>query len=327
MVLSSILCVLLEALLYPGLLFMVVLVILTQWYLRKLAGRIQYRRGPTYTGPAGVLQPLADFIKLLSKEDVVNKYGLKYSPLIVIVLAIGAVIAVTLSTPLAPYPIYGVYDFIVIIYLLALSPLALAYLSLSNPNPYTSIGVGRYLALLVTAEPLFIASLLSPLVIAAKYFDGSYSLYKTSLVSHMLWALSPVSVVVMVLASISGFISLLAVLMVKPFDFPEAESELYWGMFTELGGPRLAMGFFLKFVEKIVFPILYVLFFLGGVWPFTSNWLLGVVIVFVKYFVVLTIIGVLENSLPRYRPDQGIVFLWKYGYTLAVPALILSIIA
>jgi len=129
----------------------------------------------------------------------------------------------------------------------------------------------------------------------------------------------------MTIGAIAGFIGLMAVLMVKPFDFPEAESEIYWGMFTELGGPRLAMGFFLKFVEKIVFPIIYVLLFLGGTWPFTDNWLLGVIIIFIKYFIVLTILSILENSLPRYRPDQGIVFLWKYGYPLAILSLIISI--
>jgi len=90
--LGFIIKLLFEALIYPGLLTMVILVIVTQWYLRKLAGRIQYRRGPTYTGPAGFLQPLADFLKLLSKEDIVNKYGLKYSPLVLIVLAIGVLI-------------------------------------------------------------------------------------------------------------------------------------------------------------------------------------------------------------------------------------------
>ena len=324
---SIITYLLLEALVYPGLLAIVILVLITQWYLRKLAGRIQYRRGPTYTGPAGILQPLADFIKLLSKEDLVNKYGLKYSPLIIIVIAIGAVISILSTTPLAPYPIYSSYDFVVIVYLLTLSPLALAYLSLSNPNPYTSIGVGRYLALLVTSEPLFILSLLTPIIIASRDYGAVYSLYKSSLVSYMLWTRSLASVIAMFTAAISGFIALLAVLMVKPFDFPEAESEIYWGLFTELGGPRLALGFFLKFTEKIVFPMIYVLLFLGGTWPFTNSWILGVLIVFAKYFIVLTIIGILENTLPRYRPDQGIVFLWKYGYSLAILSLFLSLLS
>ncbi len=325
--LYTLLYVLFELLVYPGLFTIVFLVIITQWFLRKLAGRIQYRRGPTYTGPAGVLQPVADFLKLLAKEDVVNRFGIRYSPLIIIVLAIGGLTAVLVTTPIAPLPVYSGYDFIIITYLLLLSPLALAYISLSNPNPYSVYGVGRYLALLITADPLYVITFFVPVIIASKHYGVLFSMYKTSIVSHLLWSLSPASTVSMLLGSIAGFIALLAVMMVKPFDFPEAESELYWGMFTELGGPRLAMVFFLKFVEKIVFPIIYVLFFLGGVWPYTNDWLFGTIVVFIKYFIVLTVIGVIENSMPRYRPDQGIVFLWKYVYPLAILSLIASLMA
>lgn len=317
---------LLQALIYPGLITMILLVILTQWYIRKLSGRAQFRRGPTRTGPAGVLQPLADFIKLLSKEDVVNKYGLKNSPLIIIVLAIGSLISLSLVTPLAITPLYAPYDFIMIAYIMLLAPLSLAYLALSAPNPYSSIASGRYLALLISADPAYVAAHLVPVILATKYYGATFSTYLTSTVSHLLWVTSLTSFMAMVISSIAGFLGLMAVLMIKPFDFPEAETELYWGLFTELGGPRLAMGFFLKFLEKIIFPLIYVMLFLGGVWPAEpSNWLASTTIVLVKYIVVLTLITIIDNSLPRYRPDQGVRFLWKYSYTLTLLSLILAI--
>ncbi|RLG78873.1 MAG: NADH-quinone oxidoreductase subunit H [Thermoprotei archaeon] len=322
------LSILLQSLIYPGLLTMIVLVIVTQWYYRKLSGRIQYRRGPTYTGPAGVLQPLADFLKLLAKEDVVNRYGLKKSPLIIAVLAIGALIALGLVTPLAVQPLWAPYDIVVIAYILLLAPLALAYLALSIPNPYSSIAAGRYLALLISADPIYISSLLTPVILAARHTLVPYSAYLTSTVSAGLWVDSFLSAITMFIAAISGFIGMMAILMIKPFDFPEAESELYWGLFTELGGPRLAMAFFIKFIEKIILPLFYVMLFLGGPWPVNpANWWLSAIVVLVKYFVVLAVIAWVDNSMPRFRPDQGIRFLWKYGYSLAFLALILSFIA
>ena len=320
--------VVIESLIYPGLLTIIALIITTQWFSRKLAGRIQYRRGPTYTGPAGFLQPMADLLKLISKEDFINKYGLKLSPLAVIFLAIGALTSVTLATPLAYQPLFAPYDFIVIAYVILLSPFALAYLALSQPNPYSGLAAGRYLALLFSAEPAFTAAMLTPVILAGRHSGALFSTYLTSTVSYGLWSLNPASFIAMALGSLAAFIGLMAILMIRPFDFPEAESELYWGLFTELGGPRLAFAFFTKFVEDIVMPVLYVMFFLGGPWPVDpGNWWLSAIVVLLKYFVVLAVLRWVENSMPRFRPDQGIRFLWKYLYPMSFLALIISVLA
>ena len=317
-----------ESLVYPGLLTIIVLIVTTQWFSRKLAGRIQYRRGPTYTGPAGFLQPLADLVKLISKEDFVNKYGLKLSPLVVIFLAIGGLISITLATPLAYLPLFAPFDFIIIIYIALLSPFALAYLALSQPNPYSGIAAGRYLALLFSAEPAFTAAMLTPVILAGRRSSTFFSTYLTSIVSYRLWSINPASFVAMALAAFAAFLGLMAILMIKPFDFPEAESEIYWGLFTELGGPRLALAFFTKFVEDIVMPILYVMFFLGGPWPADpGNWWLSAIVVLLKYFAVLAVLRWVENSMPRFRPDQGIRFLWKYLYPISFLALVISALA
>jgi NADH:ubiquinone oxidoreductase subunit H len=316
-----------ESLIYPGLLTVIALVIITQWYSRKITGRIHYRRGPTYTGPAGFLQPLADLIKLVSKEEFINKYGLKKSPLVMIFLAIGGLITLTLVTPLAYAPLMAPYDFIIVAYILLLSPLALAYMALSQPNPYSGIAAGRYLALLISADPAYTASLLAPLILASRHYGSWFSTYATATVSYHLWGMSIASFITMALAALAGFIGMMAVLMIRPFDFPEAEAEIYWGLFTELGGPRLAFSFFLKFVEDIIIPIIYVMFFLGGPWPAAyDNWWLSAIVVLLKYFAVLTVLRLVENSMPRFRPDQGIRFLWKYLYPISFIALALSII-
>ncbi|ADV65315.1 complex I subunit 1/NuoH family protein [Desulfurococcus mucosus] len=316
-----------QSLIYPGLFFMIVLIILTQWLARKVTARIQFRRGPVYAGVAGVLQPLADLLKLVVKKDLVNKYSLKASPLIVISLAIGALVVIPSATPLAIQPLHAEYDAIVVLYLLLLIPFGLAYLAAAHPNPYTAIGVGRYIALLLSSEPAYALTILVPVILASRHYGAGYSLYYTSLVSHMLWAISPLKTVSMALATAAGFLGLMSMLMVKPFDTPEAESELYWGMFTELGGPRLALGFFAKFAERIVYPLIYTLLFLGGAWPFTvGDWLPASIIILAKTIAVFTVLTVIDAALPRYKPEQAVRFLWKYLYPASIISLTLALI-
>ncbi len=317
--------VLLEAVIFPGFAFMAAMVILTQWIHRKVGARIQYRRGPMYTGYAGTLQPLADFLKLLFKEDLVSRYSLRRSPLLMLSLGIGALVTLVLMTPLAPRPIYSEFDIIVFLYLALFASLAILYLAISSPNPYTSLGVGRYLALLVGAEPPYAASFLVPAVLGATAFSGAYSVYLTSIRSHLLWGGGVANVLVMAIATFSAFLSMLAVMEVKPFDFPEAEGEIYWGLFTEYGGPRLALAFFILFMERIVLPLFFVLLFLGGSWPvdISQNYILGFVVILLKFLAVFTLISVIDNMMPRFRPDQGVRFLLKY----ALPLSLLSLVA
>jgi NADH-quinone oxidoreductase subunit H len=318
-----------EALLYPGLLFIIVMIIITNWIYRKTAGRVQYRRGPTYVGPLGLLQPFADFIKLFIKEDVVSRFSARIAPVIIASLGVGAITALTLLTPLAYIPIYSNYDIIVFFYLALWSSFSIMLLGLATPNPYTSLGVGRYMALLASAEPAYVASFLVPVIIASK-INGvpGYSLYVSSILSYKLWGLDIFSFIAMCIAALAGFLAMMAVLEIKPFDFPEAEGEIYWGIFTEYGGPRLALAFFILFSERIVLPFIYVFLFLGGSWPIdiTSNYVGGLIIVFAKFFLVFLLLSVIDNVMPRYRPDQAVSFLWKYPLVLATAALIIAVV-
>ncbi|WP_440059086.1 complex I subunit 1 family protein [Thermogladius sp. 4427co] len=315
---------LVDLLVYPGLLFMIVLIIITQWMYRKVTARIQYRRGPIHAGPFGILQPLADLIKLLSKEDVINEYGLDKGPILIISLAIGGLIAIVTVTPVAIHPITSPYDSIVIIYLLALIPFSLAFLTLSSPNPYTNIGIARYLALLISAEPPLVMSLLAPIVLASKYYNAGFSVYYTSIESWRLWFYNPVA---MFLAAVAAFISMLGVMMVKPFDSPEAEAEIYWGLYTELGGPRLALGMFAKFAERIVYPLVYTLIFLGFSWPITTGgYITSTIVVFAKFLIVFLAITIIDASMPRFRPDQLVSFFVKYMYPISILSLVIAFI-
>ncbi len=320
---------LVQLFIYPGLLFIITMIIVTQWLYRKIGGRIQYRRGPTHVGPMGLLQPFADFMKLLIKEDVVSKYSMKSLPVIIASLGVGSLIALTLMTPLAYNPYSSPYDIIVFFYLALWSSLAIMLLALATPNPYTSLGAGRYMALLVSVEPAFIASFLVPVIAASRIgsTNANYSLYLTSINSWIPWTYSPLSFISMLIAAAAGFIAMMGVLEIKPFDFPEAEGEIYWGVFTEYGGPRLALGFMILFIERILIPIVYVLLFLGGPWPIdiTKNIIGGIIVILLKYFILFILLSIIDNVMPRYRPDQAVRFLWKYGVSLATLALIIAI--
>ena len=318
-----------EILIYPGLLFLIIMVIITQWVWRKVSARISFRRGPSHTGPIGLLQPLADFFKLLMKQDLISKYSLKHTPVVAASLGAAALVVLVLLTPLSFKPLYTPYDSIVLFYFLVWSSISVALAVLGTPNPYTNIGVGRYLALIASGEPILIATFLVPIIIASRWFNANYSFYLTSLNSVNLWVINPLTFIAMALSAISGFIGMMAVLMVKPFDFPEAETEIYWGIFTEYGGPRLALLFLIHFMEKIIIPLLYVFLFLGGSSPisFSSNYWLASLVVLIKYFIVFIVLCLIDTVMPRYRPDQGIRFLWKYGITLAFISLIAAIIS
>ncbi len=319
---------LVQSLLYPGLFFIIVMIIITQWLHRKIQGRIQYRRGPSHVGPFGTLQPFADFIKLFIKEDLVSRYSLKLAPLFIASFGVGAVIALTLFTPLAYNPLVAPYDIIVFFYLALWSSLAIMLLGLATPNPYTSLGIGRYMALLVSGEPAFVASFLVPVIVSSKLGGADYSLYKSSIISWINWSISPIGFIAMIVAAIAGFLAMMGVLEIKPFDFPEAEGEIYWGVFTEYGGPRLALAFFILFAERIVIPLVYVLLFLGGPWPINiaENYIGGVIVILVKFFIVFILLSIIDNVMPRYRPDQAVRFLWKYPLTLSIIALLISLL-
>ncbi|MEO3993209.1 MAG: complex I subunit 1 family protein [Desulfurococcaceae archaeon TW002] len=317
----------LQALVYPGLLFTILFIIFTQWVNRKLTARLQFRRGPIHAGPAGLLQPLADLLKLVAKKDLINKYSMKLSPVIFVSLAIGFIIVVQLALPVAYAPISAPYDLIVLLYFMLIAPLAIAYLAVSHPNPYTTIGAARYLALLIVSEPVFAITLLVPFFLTSRLNIPAFSMYWTILHSSMAWTIDPLGALSMALATIAAFISMLAVLFVKPFDAPEAESEIYWGVFTEVGGPRLALGFFLKFAERVVYPLIFAGLFLGGTWPFmNAGWALQVLVMYFKALIVFVVVTIIDAVLPRYRPDQAVAFILKYVYPIAIIALALTLI-
>ena len=188
MIMDSILAIIVNSLLVPGIVFIIIATWFTQWFYRKLYARMQNRIGPRFIGPRGLLQPLADFFKLLFKEDIVTVVSREKEPILVLSLAIGALVALLSMLPMTPYPLYAENDIILAIYLSFWPPAVLVLLGFMAPNPYTAIGTSRYMSLIIVCEPIWLVSILVPVVLATRSgVTPAYSIFATSLNSFKLW--------------------------------------------------------------------------------------------------------------------------------------------
>lgn len=290
------------------------------WAERKLLGRLQVRYGPNRVGKFGLLQPIADGIKMITKEDLIP-YGADRS----IFLLAPAVVAATALLMFAVVPfgenmtLFGqnipmiISDLNVgLLFVFALSSLGVYGVALggwASNSKYSLLGGIRGAAQMISYE-LSLGLSLIPVVMIA----GSLSLVDIVAAQQNVWFIfvQPVSFVIFL-------ISALAESKRIPFDIPEAENELGAGYHTEYSGMRFGLFFIGEYVHMQVMGALVAVFFLGG-WrgPFLPGpvWLL-IKIMMVAFFMVWT-----RATLPRLRYDQLMALGWK----VLVPAALINII-
>ena len=216
-------------LIYPGLLFLFVYSTFCEWFDRKAYARLQNRMGPTHTGRFGLLQPIADFFKLMSKEDVVPEAADKrlFSVLPVVGLAVvctaGLLLPVWNFDLTAPGWTSFAGDLIVILYLLSLPTLVLFLAAWSSTNIFSTIGGARVLTMLFGYEvPLFLA-VLSPAILANSWRLAEIAAF---------YQAKPVLILPNLLGFLIAVIAVQAKLERTPFDIPHAETEIVGGTFT-----------------------------------------------------------------------------------------------
>ncbi|MEO3993160.1 MAG: complex I subunit 1 family protein [Desulfurococcaceae archaeon TW002] len=302
---------------------------LSEWWVRKLLARTQRRMGPSYVGPLGILQPFADFLKLLLVKTEPNyKYGSVMLARIFGCIGIGALATSLFLLPVSPVRIAFNFDIILLIYflgvLVAVSEL-LMFTSLTNP--FTIKGVSRYSSILALAEPAFFTATIVPVYLAS-LIARKEPVFSISTTIETVWGLwfNPLTAIPMLLATIAALISIQSKLMFPPFNIPEAEQELIAGVETEFSGPLLALFNFLHDADLYVLSLVVTFLFLGGPHPFSENLVLGVLTTISKYLVVLTTITILKSSFGRFRIEQGISSVIKYALVPALVALILSVV-
>jgi NADH-quinone oxidoreductase subunit H len=307
-------------LVYPGLLFLFFYSTFCEWFDRKVYARLQNRMGPTHTGRFGLLQPIADFVKLMAKEDVVPEAADKRLFNVLPLFGLAIVSTAGLLLPLwnfdlaAPSMTSFSGDIIVILYLLSLPTLILFLAAWSSTNLFSTIGGSRVLTMLFGYEvPLFLA-VLSPAILADSWRLAEIAAF---------YQKKPL----LILPNLLGFgIALIAVqakLERTPFDIPHAETEIVGGTFTEYSGKKLALFRLMMDIELVVSSALLATVFLGG---FPGGVLIGFVQFIVKTLFVIFFLTLLRALTSRIRIDQVIRFAWRYLAPMAVLQLLIAIL-
>jgi len=313
----DILKVLLYLLVYPGLLFLFLYSTFVEWVDRKLYAKFQNRMGPMYTGSHGVLQPIADFIKLMAKEDIVPEKADKPLFNAVPVLALASVLTAGLLLPVwhfsvsTPSATSFQGDIIVMAYLLSLPTLAYFLAGWASTSMYSVMGGVRVLTLLFAYEvPMFLA-ILSPAVLAGSWRLAEIAAY---------FQAHPAMLLVDVLAFAVALVALQAKLERVPFDIPHAETEIVGGAFTEYTGRKLAMFRLLVDIQMVVGAGFLAALFLGG---FPGGLIPGFVWFIIKTMIIVFILSAMRAVTARIRIDQMVAFSWSWLAPLALIQLVI----
>ena len=296
--------------------FLLLIVLFLIWLERKVIARIQDRIGPNRVGGRfGLLQTVADVLKLLTKETLTpagaDTIAYNLAPLLTVMTALlmWAVI------PFAPNVI-GVDLNVGLFYVLAVSSASVVTLLLAgwgSNNKYALLGAFRSVAQLVSYEVPMVLSLIIPILLAR-------SMYMQELVL----AQTVPFLIVAPLSAIIFFISALAETGRTPFDLLEAESEIVAGFHVEYGGMKFGMFFLAEFVSTLFMSGLFATIYLGGWRLFglerleTFGPLLGLIVFFIKMFAVYFVFIWVRGTLPRVRIDQMLDLNWKYLVPLSL---------
>ncbi len=314
----------LEAVVFPGVLFTIGMGFLFDWLDRKTAARMQGRIGPKITGPSGTLQPLADFLKLMFKEEIIPSHADKKIFLFAPVLYfLAPLLAIQFIPIISLVPVAGFdYDILAILFLLAYAAFVVAVLSYSSASSYTTIATGRLVLQYVSYEiPLVLA------IITAVLYSRSLSVEGIVAAQSRLW-----NIFVMPFAFAVYIIALMAELEKPPFDIPSAKTEIVAGWLTEFSGRALG---FLKLTKEISYVFgsaLAVSLFLGGplgpLIPGVPSGVLYFSYFMIKLLAVGFLIFVLKTALARIKIGQATELFWKIltPLSLAQIVLVLAII-
>ncbi len=285
---------------------------------RKLLGRFQARYGPNRVGPFGLMQPMADVLKLLTKESYKPDNAVPYlwaiAPALVILSATATLAIIPFGDVDGEVGLYGIDVPIGILYAFAFGSISFYGLLLggwASGSKFSFMGAMRSAAQLISYEISMGLSLLGVVMMA-----GSLSLVDiANAQADTVWYVIP-QFVGFIIFMVSGF----AESNRAPFDLAEADAELVAGYNTEYGGMRFGSFFMAEYMEMIVVSGIAAAMFLGG-WhlPFGLHTpaLIGVFVMLIKIFALLIFFIWIRATLPRLRYDQLMSLGWKVLLPLA----------
>ena len=313
----------------------------TVWLERKVVGHMQNRWGPTRVGPFGLLQPAADGIKFLFKEDLTPPHVYKplyiAAPVLAVVLALTSISVmpignwITLAGVHTPLQITDVnIGLLMILGVTSMGVYGVALAGWSSNNKYSLLGGLRASAQMVSYEISLGLSLVGVLIMS-----GSFSLRAiVDAQGGTFWGFIPRWNIFQ--GQIIGFLVYLVAAYAEtnriPFDLPEAETELVAGYHTEYSAMKFAMFFMAEYANMITVACLATLLFFGG-WhgpiggPPLLQELLPVFWFVAKVFVFLFIYIWVRGTLPRFRYDQLMAFGWKFLLPMAIANVVATAVA
>lgn len=302
------------------------------WLERKLSADIQLRYGPMRTGKYGLLQLVADAIKLFTKEDITPKNAdrLLYDNAPIFMMA--SVFLMLVAIPVGAvfingteYPLAGTEMDISVLYIEAMSAISIFgifTMAYSSNNKYSLLAAFRNFARMIGYEvPLGLT------VVSVAIMTGSLNIVEISRAQGLLW-----NIVLQPLGFIVFFIALMADMGRLPFDQNESEEEIISGWVTEYSGMRFGLGFFAEYIHMILGSFLVALLFLGG-WNvpafISNNPILGLIaptgFFLLKTALVLLVIIGMRWAIPRFRIDQVVDLSWKRLLPLSILNLVWAV--
>lgn len=321
----------LNVLIWPVIRILILIVVLLTgfayltWYERRLIARFQVRVGPNRAGPQGLLQPIADAVKAVFKEEIVPNHVDKPVYIIAPALALVPALVIWAVIPIAkgiPAVVDVPIGFLWILAIAGVEAYGIILAGWSSNNNYSLLGSLRSSAQMISYElpqGLFLVSIL--------LLAGSFSLVQLVETARpwwewiWLWIMFPLF-----------FVGVLAHTNRSPFDLPETENELVAGFQTEYGGIKFALFFMAEYINMITFSAIVVTLFFGGYrLPFgllsDVVWL-GPFVLLVKVIIVLFLFVWVRGSVSRPRYDQLMHFTWKtllpisLGYMMVTALLV-----
>ncbi|MFO3796516.1 MAG: NADH-quinone oxidoreductase subunit NuoH, partial [Anaerolineales bacterium] len=289
------------------------------WIERKVVARFQDRLGPNRVGPFGIIQPFADILKLITKEDITPKGAEKFLYNLAPILSLLSVLLLWAVVPLAP-TILGVDLNVALVFLVAvgaLGTLAIIMAGWASNNKYALLGAFRQVAAMIAYEIPMVVALLIPTILA-----GTMGI-KGVVEAQRVWfvVLSPLGMLIFLISAV-------AELGRSPFDLNEAESEIVAGFHIEYSGMKFGLFYAGELLHAFTFGALIgILFFGGWKWPlpFGERYaLIGLVNVFIKGMFFYWVIMWIRYTMMRIRIDHMLYFSWKFLTPLSFVLLIVT---
>lgn len=306
----------LEMILFPGVFFVTILSLLYEWLDRKIYARLQHRYGPLYTGPSGILQPLADIVKLLSKEDiepeVADRWIFRLAPITLLTLPLTASMYIPMLE-LGRGLVSFEGDLVLVLLLLTLYSVSIVLAAWASGSRFSSVGGIRTAIQLFSFEIPLVISILTPSIKAGTLSIGGLVLWQSRNLPFII--LQPIGFIV-------AFLCFIGELERIPFDIPHAETELVAGWATEFSGRKLALIRLSMDVELLVASMLLACVYLGG----GSGPLLPPILwLILKSIVILALMSNVRALLARFRIDQAARGAWLILTPLALIQTLLAV--